>query len=250
MILPALIALLAGLPPIAGERGEAAFRPTPAEAHVPELFRLPSATFAYELEPIRDSGSVHRRPGPVPVAPGHARRGQQHGPRRVFPAQEGAGRGRPSSCSTSWVPTSPYPATTPPAWPTGASAPSSSSSRTTASGGRPARPSGSFPTTSTGRRSRCGKGSATSAGPPPGSARRAEVDPARLGVTGISLGGITSALALAVDPALDRSAWHPGRRRARRDPLEDGRARRRSLAAGVARLGPDPRRPDGPDDAL
>ena len=36
-------------------------------------------------------------------------------------------------------------------------------------------------------------------------AGRPEVDPAKLGVTGISLGGITSALASAVDPAINRS---------------------------------------------
>ncbi len=36
-------------------------------------------------------------------------------------------------------------------------------------------------------------------------AERPEVDPARVGVTGISLGGITSALVLAVDPAFERS---------------------------------------------
>ena len=36
-------------------------------------------------------------------------------------------------------------------------------------------------------------------------AGRPEVDPARLGVTGISLGGITAALAVAVDPAFDRA---------------------------------------------
>ena len=34
---------------------------------------------------------------------------------------------------------------------------------------------------------------------------RPEVDPGRIGVTGISLGGITSALVLAVDPAFERS---------------------------------------------
>ena len=34
---------------------------------------------------------------------------------------------------------------------------------------------------------------------------RVEVDPERIGVTGISLGGITSALVLAVDPAFERS---------------------------------------------
>ncbi len=34
---------------------------------------------------------------------------------------------------------------------------------------------------------------------------RAEIDPARLGVTGISLGGITAALTVAIDPALSRA---------------------------------------------
>ena len=38
-------------------------------------------------------------------------------------------------------------------------------------------------------------------------AARPEVNPARLGVTGISLGGITSALATAIDPAIDRGAF-------------------------------------------
>ena len=37
-------------------------------------------------------------------------------------------------------------------------------------------------------------------------AGRVEVDPKRVGVTGISLGGITSALAFAIDPAFDRAA--------------------------------------------
>ena len=38
-------------------------------------------------------------------------------------------------------------------------------------------------------------------------ASRPEVDPGKLGVTGISLGGITSALAAAVDPALNRGVF-------------------------------------------
>jgi cephalosporin-C deacetylase-like acetyl esterase len=37
-------------------------------------------------------------------------------------------------------------------------------------------------------------------------ASRAEVDPARLGVTGISLGGIVASVAAAVDPTLNRAA--------------------------------------------
>lgn len=35
------------------KHGEARFRPGPAEAQVPELFRLSEATFAFELEPLR-----------------------------------------------------------------------------------------------------------------------------------------------------------------------------------------------------
>ena len=38
-------------------------------------------------------------------------------------------------------------------------------------------------------------------------ATRPEVDPAKLGVTGISLGGITSALAAAIDPAINRGVF-------------------------------------------
>lgn len=38
-------------------------------------------------------------------------------------------------------------------------------------------------------------------------AAREEVDPARLGVTGISLGGIVSSLATAIDPTLNRGAF-------------------------------------------
>ena len=38
-------------------------------------------------------------------------------------------------------------------------------------------------------------------------ASRPEVDPGKLGVTGISLGGITSALAAAVDPAINRGVF-------------------------------------------
>lgn len=68
--------------------------------------------------------------------------------------------------------------------------------------------------------------------------QRPEVDPARLGVTGISLGGITSALTLAIDPAFDRGVtilaggnldeilWtmdEPGADRWRSDWLKSGR---------------------------
>lgn len=51
------------------ERGEASFRPTRAEGDVPAIFRLEAATFAYELEPIRTtedySVSKVRFPSPI-----------------------------------------------------------------------------------------------------------------------------------------------------------------------------------------
>jgi dienelactone hydrolase len=51
---PILLAILAV---VAAERGEATFRPTAAETSVPERFRLPEAVFSYEVEPIREAGS-------------------------------------------------------------------------------------------------------------------------------------------------------------------------------------------------
>jgi dienelactone hydrolase len=51
------------------ERGEAVFRPAPAEADVPERFRLGPAEFGYELEPLRqvDEYSVAALRFPSPV---------------------------------------------------------------------------------------------------------------------------------------------------------------------------------------
>ena len=67
MPIACLIAALATLQ--AAEKGEATFRPSAAEASVPELFRLPEARFAFELEPTRDSGkfTVARLRFPSPV---------------------------------------------------------------------------------------------------------------------------------------------------------------------------------------
>src|SRR3954471_11344664 len=64
MTLPWLIASMLTL-----QAGEATFRPSPAEAQVPELFRMTGATFAYELEPIRETPgySVARLRFPSPI---------------------------------------------------------------------------------------------------------------------------------------------------------------------------------------
>ncbi|HWE38222.1 MAG TPA: dienelactone hydrolase family protein [Isosphaeraceae bacterium] len=62
---PWLVALAIG----AIERGEASFKPTAAEAAVPEVFRLKEGTFVYELEPIRTTErytvSKLRFPSPI-----------------------------------------------------------------------------------------------------------------------------------------------------------------------------------------
>lgn len=206
MILPALIALLAGLPPIAGERGEAAFRPTPAEAQVPELFRLPSATFAYELDPIRDSGSYTvarvRFPSPLvtPDAANNTVHGEYFRPRRATPgpavvvlhilgadfalSRYYAARLADRGVGALFIKLPYYGERRPPG--EAKRFLSNDIDRSTLS-------------------MRQGVCDIRRAAAWLGS--RAEVDPARVGVTGISLGGITSALALAVDPAIHRSAW-------------------------------------------
>ncbi len=54
------------------ERGRAAFKPTEAEVKVPERFRLKEATYAYELEPVRSTPnytvSLLRFPSPIVTA--------------------------------------------------------------------------------------------------------------------------------------------------------------------------------------
>ncbi len=61
--------ILIGLIAVGLERGEATFRPTAAEAQVPETFRLAAATFPFEREPLRDEPrfdvSAVRFPSPV-----------------------------------------------------------------------------------------------------------------------------------------------------------------------------------------
>lgn len=51
------------------ERGEVSVRPGPEEAAVPERFRMEPATFAYELSPLMDAGryEVHKLTFPSPI---------------------------------------------------------------------------------------------------------------------------------------------------------------------------------------
>lgn len=70
MLFPALIAVVAVLGGI--ERGEATFRPTAGEASVPEAFRLEEATFPVEVESLRVTKSYRvsavRFPSPIVTA--------------------------------------------------------------------------------------------------------------------------------------------------------------------------------------
>jgi dienelactone hydrolase len=192
------------------ERGEAAFRATAAEAEVPERFRLGSAVFAYELEPLRDVDvdrytiAALRFPSPV-ISPDpenntvHAEYFRPSGP---------VGRRRPAvivlhilgadfalsrylaarlaerGVAALFVQLPYYGARRPP--------------------GAPKRFLSADVDRSIGamRQGVCDvrRAAAWLAGRP-------EVDPAQLGVTGISLGGIVAALATAIDPTLNRGVF-------------------------------------------
>ncbi len=206
MLWTCLSALIAVLPPPQAERGEVAFRPTPAEAAVPELFRLPAATFGYDLEPVRDAGgySVARVRFPSPLITPDPANNTVHG---EYFRPKGAGR-RPAVVVLHIL---------------GADfALSRYYAARLADRGvaalfiklpyygerRPAGEGKRFLSHDVGRSTlsmRQGVCDIRRAATWLGS--RPEVDPSKVGVTGISLGGITSALATAVDPGIGRSAF-------------------------------------------
>lgn len=221
------------------ERGEAAFRPTPAEAGVPELFRLPAAGFGYELEPIRDSESytVARVRFPSPIVTADAANNTVHA---EYFRPKGGGR-RPGVVVLHIL---------------GADFALSRyfAARLAEKGvaalfvklpyygeRRPAGADRRFLSNDVGRSTlSMRQGVCDVRRASAWLASRPEVDPARRGVTGISLGGITSALAAAIDPELDRAAlilagggldeilWtmqEPGADRWRREWAESGRTR-------------------------
>jgi len=188
------------------ESGETNFRPSPAEAAVPELFRLPGASFRYELEPVRDTPgyTVSKLRFPSPIETPDAANNTVHG---EYFRPKGGGR-RPAVVVLHIL---------------GADfALSRYFAARLADRGVAAlflklpyygerKPDGGtqrFLSTDVGRSTlsmRQGicdvrRGATWLAGRP-------EVDPDKLGVTGISLGGITSALATAVDPALNRGVF-------------------------------------------
>ena len=70
---PYLLIVVSLIGPMAAvERGEATFRPTDAEAKIPQRFRLAAATFPYELEQVRETPNYTvsrvRFPSPIVTA--------------------------------------------------------------------------------------------------------------------------------------------------------------------------------------
>ena len=237
MIPACLIATLLTLQTV--EKGEAAFRPGAAEAGVPELFRLPEATFGFELESVRDTPgySVAKLRFPSPMVTPEPANNTVHG---EYFRPKGDGR-RPAVVVLHIL---------------GADfALSRYYAARLADKGVAAlflklpyygerRPLGGdhrFLSTDIGRSTlSMRQGVCDVRRAAAWLASRPEVDPSKLGVTGISLGGITSALTVAVDPALNRGVFllagggldeilwemdEPDARRYRRQWLASGRTR-------------------------
>jgi dienelactone hydrolase len=203
-----MLALLFALVAVADEapRGEVVFRPSAAEASVPALFRLEAATFGYEFEPIRavDRYTVWAVRFPSPIeSPDpenntvHAEyfrpRGDGRHPAVIvlhilgadfalsrYVAARLADRG----VAALFVKLPYYGERRPPGGQTRfLSADMERSIRSMRQGVCDVRRAAAW------------------------LASRPEIDPARLGVTGISLGGIVSALACEADPTLNRAAF-------------------------------------------
>lgn len=188
------------------ERGEARFAPTAAEAQVPERFRLEAASFSYELEPLRTTAgyTVAALRFPSPVTSPDPENNTVHA---EYFRPTGAGR-RPAVVVLHIL---------------GADfALSRYLCARLADRGVAAlfvklpyygerRPKGEDKrflsadierSVNSMRQGVCDVRRAVA-----WLAGRPEVDPARLGVTGISLGGIVASVAAAVDPALSRGAF-------------------------------------------
>jgi dienelactone hydrolase len=188
------------------EKGEATFRPTPAEANVPEPFRLTEATFGFEFEPVRDTPrySVAKLRFPSPIPTPDVANNTVHG---EYFQPKGIGK-RPAVVVLHIL---------------GADfALSRYYAARLADRGVAAlflklpyygerRPTGGnqrFLSTDIGRSTlSMRQGVCDIRRASAWLASRPEVDPGKLGVTGISLGGITSALAVAVDPSLNRGVF-------------------------------------------
>jgi dienelactone hydrolase len=209
--------LLAGLSLAAIERGETTFVPTAAEADVPAHLRLERAVFTHELEPLRGAGrytvSALRFPSPLvsPDPVNNTVHAEYFRPIDTDPGPGPAGRGRGTrrpavivlhilgadfalsrylaarladrGVAALFVQLPYYGERRPP--------------------GEAKRFLSADVERSIGamRQGICDVRRAAA-----WLAARPEIDPARLGITGISLGGIVSAVAAAVDPTLNRAA--------------------------------------------
>jgi dienelactone hydrolase len=203
--MPAFALLLALLSCGDIERGEADFRPTPAEADVPERFRMEGATFGFEVEALRTTPnytvSAVRFPSPVVTADAenntvHAEYFRPEGPGRrpavivlhILGADFALSRYLAARLADRGVAALfvklPYYGERRPAGGTKRflSADIDRSVGSMRQGVLDVRRAAAW------------------------LASRSEVDPAKLGVTGISLGGIVSSLAAAADPTLNRAA--------------------------------------------
>ncbi len=189
-----------------GQVGLATFHPNPAESNIPELFRLPEATYTYEFEPVRETSGYSvakiRFPSPV-VSPDpanntvHAEYFQPKGPGKrpavvvlhILGADFALSRYYAARLADRGVAALflklPY---------YGERRPEGGKQR--------------FLSTDIDRSTLSMKqGILDIRRAESWLAARPEIDPTKLGVTGISLGGITSALAAAVDPAIDRGVF-------------------------------------------
>lgn len=206
----ALLTALIGFAPGEIERGAVAFRPGPEEPSVPERFRLEAAVFSYELEPVLDTNrySVSRLRFPSPVTTVDPANNTVHaeffrpvgaGPRRPavvvlhilgadFPlSRYMAARLADRGVAALFVKLPYY------------------GERRPASGGLDAKKflSADIDRTVTAmRQGICDVRRAAA-----WLATRPEVDPGRLGVAGISLGGIVSSIVVAVDPSIREGAF-------------------------------------------
>jgi dipeptidyl aminopeptidase/acylaminoacyl peptidase len=203
-----LASLILGIDPI--ERGAAAFRPTAAEPDVPEPFRLAPAVFPFELQRLRDDSrfTVSALRFPSPIASPDPENNTVHA--EYFRPADGAAGGKPprrpavivlhilgadfalsrylaarladAGVAALFVKL-PYYGERRPA-------------------GTPQRFLSANIDRSMGamRQGICDvrRAAAWLAGQP-------EIDPARLGITGVSLGGIVAAVTAAVDPTLNRA---------------------------------------------
>jgi dienelactone hydrolase len=191
------------------ERGTVAFRPTPAEAQVPLPFRLPASEFSYELMPILKTTDYEvsglRFDSPIKTAdpennivPAEYFRPLRPGQRpaavvlHILGADFALSRYMAARLADHGVAALfirlPYYGERRPAGDSGHSREflSQNIERTVLAM----------------RQGSCDVRRAAS-----WLASRPEVDPARIGVTGISLGGIVSSVVVAVDPAISRGAF-------------------------------------------